>query len=323
MNRNSINGAKKVIEKLFPQKGARNAYLKIFSEAITEARKHGEEKWGVTLHADRIRLIIGNLVVCTLHKGYIWFVLPGEEYPDFTSPKEIPGWDTDSFEYKSISSVAGSYQYSKDYHTKAWPQIKEQHFKFLELAAEKCKKLHSKSREKHSPGVLKYLKIPLKRPKKQTPEQPPKPKGPTAIQKQFKSVVGEIKLLQQDPAHTEKAHEALVVSFYEALGYKKFSDIKYQLSKIDIAIQDKKRTRIVNEVKRSWNLSNSIEFAREQAYNYALKVGARFVVVTNGDYYAIYDRDKGRSFDDHFIGDFNLTELTDEKITLISTLMKK
>ena len=51
-------------------------------------------------------------------------------------------------------------------------------------------------------------------------------------------MLADIKLLKQDPSHTEKAHEALVVSFYEALGYKKFADIKYQLSKIDIAIQD-------------------------------------------------------------------------------------
>lgn len=217
MDLNSKKQAKKVIEKLFAKKEARKAYLKMFSEAIAEARRHGEEKWGVTLHDDRIRLVIGNLVVCTLHKGYIWFVLPGEAYPDYTSPKELPGWDTDSFEYKSISSIAGYYEYSRDYHNKAWPQIKTQHFKFLELAAEKCKKLHSKSREKHSPGVLKYLKISLKGPKKPPPKEPNKIKSPPVIQKQFKSVIEDIKLLKQDPAHTEKTHEALVVAFYETL----------------------------------------------------------------------------------------------------------
>jgi hypothetical protein len=322
MDRKSIEAAQKVIEKLFPQKEARKAYLKMFSEAIAEARRHGEEKWGVTLHIDRIRLIIGNLVVCTLHQGSIWLVLPGEEYPDFTSPKEIPGWDTDSFEYKSISSIAGSYQYSKDYHKKAWPQIKKQHFKFLELAAEKCKKLHSKSREKHSSGVLKYLKTPTKGIRIPPPKKPSKIKSPTIILKQFKPVIEDIKLLKQDPAHTEKAHEALVVSFYESLGYKKFVDIKYQLSKIDIAIQAKDKTLIVNEVKRDWNLANNITFALEEAYRYCQRVGAKFAVVTNGDYYAIYDRDQGRSYDDNFIGDFNLTELTKEKFELIEILKK-
>jgi len=41
MNRNSKAQAKKIIEKLFPKKGARDAYLKMFSEAIAEARSHG------------------------------------------------------------------------------------------------------------------------------------------------------------------------------------------------------------------------------------------------------------------------------------------
>ena len=86
MNRESKNQAQKIIEKLYPEKEARNAYLKMFSEAIAEARKHGEEKWGVTLHQDRIRLIIGQPVVCTLHIGYMWFVLPGEAYPDYILP---------------------------------------------------------------------------------------------------------------------------------------------------------------------------------------------------------------------------------------------
>lgn len=322
MDRNSKVQAKKVIEKLYSQKGARKAYLKMFSEAIEESRALGEEKWGVTLHDDRIRLIIGNLVVCTLHKGNIWFVLPGDAYPDYTSPKEIPGWDTDSFEYKSISSIAGYYQYSRAYHNKAWPQIREQHFKFLELAAQKCKKLTAKSQEKHSPGVLKYLNIQRNAPKRPIPKRVPKVKGTTVVHNQFKSVIEDIKLLKQDPAHTEKAHEALVVSFYETLGYKKFADIKYQLSKIDIAIQTKNKTLIVNEVKRDWNLSKNILPAVEQAYSYAQKVGSKFAVVTNGDYYAIYDRDQGRSYDNNFLGDFNLTKLTKEKIRLIDILKK-
>ncbi len=320
MNRESKTDVKKLIEKLFPVKKEREAYLKMFSEAIAKARSLGDKKWGVTLHSDRIRLIIGNIVVCTLHKGYIWFVLPGEAYPDYTSPKEIPGWDTDDFEYKSIPSIAGYYQYSKDYHDDAWPQIRKQHFKFLELAAQKCKKLHSKSREKHSPGVLDYLNIPGPQVDSGMPLES---NGIEVTLESFDSVIEDIKILKQDPAHTEKAHEALVVSFYEVLGYKKYSDIKYQLSKIDIAIQTDKETSIVNEVKRDWNLADNKTSALEQAYKYSLKVGAKYATITNGDYFAIYDRDKGRTYDDNFLGDFKLTELTKEKLELINILKKK
>lgn len=47
MDRESIDDAKKVIEKLFPEKEARKAYLEMFAECIEEARRHGAEKWGV------------------------------------------------------------------------------------------------------------------------------------------------------------------------------------------------------------------------------------------------------------------------------------
>jgi len=317
MNRESKSEAQKVIEKLFPEKEARKAYLKMFSEAIAKARSHGDKKWGVTLHSDRIRLIIGNIVVCTLHKGHIWFVLPGEAYPDYTSPKEIPGWDTDYLEYKSIPSIAGYYQYSKDYHDKAWPQIKAQHFTFLELAAQKCKILNAKSRKKYSPGVLEYLKLP--EPEVSVPIE----EVIKIVPKLFKSVIDDIKILKQDTAHTEKAHEALVVSFYETLGYKKFLDIKYQLSKIDIAIQAKKNTIIVNEVKKNWKLKYPKDLdVVKQANNYAKESGSRYFVITNGDYYALFDQTRGLSFDDNLVFEFWLTNLKKKDLDNIELLLK-
>jgi len=76
MDRESIDDAKKVIEKISPEKESRKAYLEMFAECIEEARRHGAEKWGVTLHSDRVGLNVGSLVVCTLHEGYFWVVLP-------------------------------------------------------------------------------------------------------------------------------------------------------------------------------------------------------------------------------------------------------
>jgi hypothetical protein len=326
MNLKSKAEARKVIEKLFPKKEAREAYLGMFKEAIEKARSFGEDKWGVSLHPDRVRLIIGNLVVCTLQKGYMWLVLPGDEYPDYTSPKEIPGWDTERFEYKAISSISGEYRYEKDYHKEAWPQIREQHFKFLELTAQKYKKLHKKSLAKHSPGVLKLLNLSdrggeVARPVVVITDKEDKPIIVTP--ELFKSVISDVKILRKDPKHNEKEHEILVASFYEALGYEQFTEIKYQWDRIDIAILTKKKVLIVNEVKRKWNLFDNMTDAVKQAYFYALDAGARYVVVTNGDYYAIYDRDRGRSIADHFIGDFCLTELTKEKLDLIEILKKK
>ena len=63
MDRENMNDAKKVIKKLFPEEESRKAYLKMFAECIEEARPHGDEKWGVTLHSDRVRLNVGSIPV--------------------------------------------------------------------------------------------------------------------------------------------------------------------------------------------------------------------------------------------------------------------
>ena len=70
---------------------------------------------------------------------------------------------------------------------------------------------------------------------------------------------------------------------------------------------------IVNEVKKNWGLNRHEIEVRKQVYNYALNMGIRLAIMTNGDYYAIYDRGKGLSLDDHFIGDFVLSKMTEDK----------
>ncbi len=135
-------------------------------------------------------------------------------------------------------------------------------------------------------------------------------------------VIDRVGTLKREPSHQERAHEALVEEFYEAIGYKKVSEIKYQQGRIDLAIQIGADVRIVNEVKRDWNLSRHDRKALKQAYGYALETGARFVVLTNGDFYAVFDRHKGLSFDDNFVREFRLTELESEDLTTIRSLGK-
>jgi acid stress-induced BolA-like protein IbaG/YrbA len=65
---------------------------------------------------------------------------------------------------------------------------------------------------------------------------------------------------------------ALVTSFYEALGYENFTEIKYQWDKIDIAILIKEKILIVTEVKRKWNIFDNMKAALKQAYLYALSI---------------------------------------------------
>lgn len=136
-------------------------------------------------------------------------------------------------------------------------------------------------------------------------------------------LIKDIEILQNDYKHKERAHESLVESFYELLGFKKFTDIKHRQGRIDISVEIQGKTILVNEVKKVWNLSCIDKSTIIQAYNYSLESGARFVVVTNGDNYKIYDKDKGRSYESHLVGDFQLSRLRQEDLKLIDFLKKE
>ncbi len=57
-----------------------------------------------------------------------------------------------------------------------------------------------------------------------------------------------------------------------------------------------------------------------QAFGYAFEVGARYVVITNGDYYALFDRRVGLSQDDNFRGELWLSRLTEGDLPLIQRM---
>ena len=51
-------------------------------------------------------------------------------------------------------------------------------------------------------------------------------------------------------------------------------------------------------------MSATNEKVVSQAYEYAIFEGAQFVVVTNGDYYGVFDRERGLSVTENFVGDY-------------------
>ena len=155
-------------------------------------------------------------------------------------------------------------------------------------------------------------------------ESPESQKGPTYIIPDFlKNVINEIKVLMSDPTHQERAHESLVVDFLVNLGYEKHQDIKFRQGRMDISINIFGKILMVFEVKKDWNLNMySHSNAIQQAYRYALDHGIRYVILTNGDYYAIFDRLKGLSISSNLIGEFKLTSLEEEDINLINKISK-
>lgn len=156
---------------------------------------------------------------------------------------------------------------------------------------------------------------------KKLPKQPSK--RPFVVPDYLEPVVSTVNRLKSDPNHRERAHESLVEDFFCALGYEKHRDLKYRQGRVDISVWDGKNVLVIIEVKRDWNLSlyNSPD-AVQQAYNYALDQGARYVILTNGDYYAIFDRLKGLSTASNLIGEFRLTALEEEDVNLIERMFR-
>ena len=155
--------------------------------------------------------------------------------------------------------------------------------------------------------------------------EPDAPKGPTEVEvpEWLAPVVGSIEALRNDPKHQERGHESLVEDFFCALGFAKHQDIKYRQGRVDVAIWAKDRPVLLVEVKGDWELSRHTKAGAEavqQAYRYALDQGVRYVAVTNGDVYLLFDRLKGLSLEANTLAEFQLTALQETDLDTIERL---
>ncbi len=133
----------------------------------------------------------------------------------------------------------------------------------------------------------------------------------------------EISVLRQDVDHQERGHESLVEKFFEGIGYERVKEIKYRLGHVDILIQVNSKPYVVTEVKKSWKLSYKDTKVVHQAYRYALENGARYVVITNGDYFAVFDRMRGFTLENNFIGEYFISKSNNDVLQLIKLLSRK
>jgi hypothetical protein len=129
--------------------------------------------------------------------------------------------------------------------------------------------------------------------------------------------------LKNDRDHKERAHESLVEEFFKFLGYKGYSEIKFRQGRIDIRLELGGKVLFAIEVKKDWNLSSRSKDAIKQVYNYAHEQGSRYAVITNGDYYKVYDLTKGLRYDEHFVCEFRLLELGEKDIEVIHKLSRQ
>ena len=155
-----------------------------------------------------------------------------------------------------------------------------------------------------------------------SPQSPKKYEPDKALLKGLAKLDDDIEALKIDREHKERAHEDLVQKFFKLLGYMDHTEIKFQQGRIDISIEMNGKPLIVIEVKKDWSLTKEDKKALQQAFNYSNDVGARFVIVTNGDYYAVYDKSKGWSYNDSFIGEFSVSDFQKIDYQILACLKK-
>jgi hypothetical protein len=149
------------IESLLPEPGARHRCLTAFADAIRDAHRQGADKWGITCMPDRVRLVAGSLVVCTVPDGGLWVVLASdylERQPGLKEQIERSShWRKHSTGYMVIPSISGYYLPDAPESELTWCILKSPHFSFIEAAARTYQRLRAQSRQSHSEEVLRYI----------------------------------------------------------------------------------------------------------------------------------------------------------------------
>ena len=156
---------------LLPNEKNRKICLSLFSEALNKANSFGSNKWGAYYQSDGIgiRLLVGNLIVFTIHKGEIWLALDKQILNESKVTQDLLEntsgwrWDTGRYsEYIPVPSKNGYYVTSED-DLRIWPYIRDLHFAYIKKVAEKYEWLNIRSQRKHSRDLLNYISIELEK----------------------------------------------------------------------------------------------------------------------------------------------------------------
>lgn len=138
----------------------------------------------------------------------------------------------------------------------------------------------------------------------------------------LEQVIQQVEALKSDPEHLERDHEDIVANFFEALGHRRIIDIKYRRGNIDIRIDRNGIPFITIEVKSDWSMTCDSKKVINQAFSYANEIGSRYVIITNGDLYCLFDRNKGLKYDDQLLASFELSNLKNSDLQYFDILKK-
>lgn len=162
-----INKIAEDLKNFFPDAIYRKMCLSRLVESIKEAHAFGCDKWGIYNYNEGIRLLVGSLIVLTIHKTGIWLTLDKEKlcenkkrYHELDSSKYWR-WETGNYsEYLPVPSMNGYYIPSND-DSDIWTIIKDLHFIYIKKVAQKYQWLRMNSQPLHSDLLLQYLRVEL------------------------------------------------------------------------------------------------------------------------------------------------------------------
>ncbi len=156
------DSAEDVIRFLISDKEKRKNYLLILLEVIKRADSYGKQKWGVHCIKNKIKLLVGNIIVFTIEKECVWLALDkslADSSENTLSLLENYGsWKWDEKDYPIYKQVPSRNGYYLSSDSGAWSEIKELHLEFVIKVAKKYKHLNKKSQICHSSELLSYIR---------------------------------------------------------------------------------------------------------------------------------------------------------------------
>lgn len=84
------NSVESIVNSIVPDVNKRRLCLSLLLESINFANSCGSDKWGVYYQRDRIRFLVGNLIVFTISDNKIWLALDKENLNKSLSDQKIP-----------------------------------------------------------------------------------------------------------------------------------------------------------------------------------------------------------------------------------------
>jgi hypothetical protein len=162
----SSMAVRRFIGMMLPKKDVRERCLRQYLKSIIAADDQGPDKWGVHFKSDRdkVRLLVGNLIVATLCPQGLWMTLDESVLPKADSGSETlldqsPDWTWDSGDYPRYRAVPSRNGYF--FPTSGSPEVatllEASHHEYITKVGRKFAALNVRSQRLHDDSVLRFL----------------------------------------------------------------------------------------------------------------------------------------------------------------------